>query len=124
MNEVIPDLGFAIVGFILIFSGTFILLVAAIGLLRFKDIYLQASAVGTAAGLGVAAIILGALVIDFSWLNAVKALIAIPAQLLTAAVGTMTLARAGYLTGSRPIAATSPNDLDDEKLEIEDPSAS
>lgn len=102
-------------GFVLIFGGILVLLVAAIGLLRLKDIYLQASAVGTAAGLGISAIILGALVIDFSWLNAVKALVAIAAQLLTAAVGTMALARAGYLSGSRPVAETRPNELEEER---------
>lgn len=107
----------AVIGFILIFGGTFVIFIAAVGLLRFKDIYLQVSAVGTAAGLGVAAIILGALVIDFSWLNAVKAAIAIPAQLLTGAVGTMALARAGYLTGSKPVAETTPDELEQEKTE-------
>ncbi len=106
-----------VLGFVFIFGGTFIIFVAAIGLIRFKDIYLQVSAVGTAAGLGVASIILGALLVDFTWLNAVKAVIAIPAQLLTGAVGTMALARAGYLTGSRPVAETVINDLEEEKTE-------
>lgn len=104
-----------VLGFVLIFGGTLVIFVAAIGLLRFKDIYLQVSAVGTAAGLGVASIILGALFVDFSWLNAVKAAIAIPAQLLTGAVGTMALARAGYLTGSKPVTDTEINDLEEEK---------
>lgn len=109
------------IGFLLIFGGILVLLIAAIGLLRLKDIYLQVSAVGTAAGLGIAAIIFGALLIDFSWLNLLKALIAIAAQLLTAAVSTMALARAGYLTGALPVAETSPNDLEDERQEA-DPS--
>lgn len=107
-----------VLGFALIFGGILVLLIAAIGLLRLKDIYLQASAVGTAAGLGIAAIILGALFLDFSWLNAVKAIVAIAAQLLTAAVGTMALARAGYLTGSQPVVETRPNDLEEEKEDL------
>lgn len=106
---------FTIAGFLLIFSGILVIFVAAVGLIRLKDLYLQASAVGTAAGLGVAAIILGALFMDFSWVNALKALVAIPAQLLTGAVGTMALARAGYLTGSKPVAETDPNELEEEK---------
>lgn len=100
-----------VVGTVLMAFGALIILVAAIGLVRLPDMYLKASAVGTAAGLGIALIILGVLVLDFSWLNALKAAVAIVAQLLTSAVGTMAIARAGYLTGSRPVAGTSPDDL-------------
>lgn len=100
-----------VIGLAVIFLGIFIILVSAIGLFRLPDIYLRASAVGTSAGLGVAAIVLGALLVDFSGLNLVKALIAITAQLLTSAVGSMAIARSGYRHNARPAPITHTDDL-------------
>ncbi|WP_168915705.1 cation:proton antiporter [Microcella flavibacter] len=102
-----------VLGSALLISGALVLVVAGIGLIRLPDLYTRTSAIGTAAGLGVALLILGVVVLDFSILNLIKGLLAIVAQLLTSAIGSFALARAGYLTGSEPVATTSPDELRD-----------
>lgn len=96
-------------GFLIL--GAFIIFGAAIGLLRLPDVYTRTSAVGTAAGLGVALMIVGVVVIDFSTLTLIKGIIAIIAQLLTSAIGSFVLARASYMTGSKPVETTVPDEL-------------
>jgi len=96
-------------GFLIL--GAFIIFGAAIGLLRLPDVYTRTSAVGTAAGLGVALMIVGVVVIDFSTLTLIKGIIAIIAQLLTSAIGSFVLARASYMTGSKPVESTVPDEL-------------
>lgn len=96
--------GFLVLGAVIIAS-------AAIGIVKLPDLYTRTSAIGTAAGLGVALIIVGVVTLDFSVLNLIKGSIAIVAQLLTSAVGSFALARAGYLTGSRPVSTTVPDEL-------------
>lgn len=91
--------------------GALIIASAAIGLLKLPDVYTRTSAVGTAAGLGVAFMIIGVVVLDFSLLNLIKGIIAIIAQLITSAVGSFVLARASYMTGSRPVSTTLPDEL-------------
>lgn len=98
-------------GLLFIFLGIFTIIVAGIGLFRLPDLYLRASAVGTSAGLGVASIVVGALCMDFSWLNLLKALIAVVAQLLTSAVGSMAIARSGYQNNSLPAEITHTDEL-------------
>lgn len=98
-------------GLVFIFLGIVTIIVAGIGLFRLPDLYLRASAVGTSAGLGVAAIVMGVLLMDFSWLNVIKAAVAIIAQLLTSAVGSMAIARSGYLNNSVPAEITHTDDL-------------
>lgn len=103
-----------VIGSALLILGAIIIASAAVGLLRLPDLYTRTSAVGTAAGLGVALIVAGVVVIDFSWLNLLKGSIAIVAQLITSAVGSFALARSGYLTGSRPAPITVPDELADD----------
>lgn len=98
-------------GLVFIFLGIFTIIVSATGLFRLPDVYLRASAVGTSAGLGVASIVFGALLMDFSALNLLKALIAIVAQLLTSAVGSMAIARSAYLNNYTPSAITHTDEL-------------
>lgn len=100
-----------VIGSSLLIVGALIMLSAAVGLLRLPDVYTRTSAVGTAAGLGVALMIVGVVVIDFTVLNLIKGIIAIIAQLLTSAIGSFALARASYLTGSRPVETTVPDEL-------------
>jgi len=100
-----------VVGSGLLILGAFISATAAIGLVKLPDLYTRASAIGTAAGLGISLIIVGVVVLDFSVLNLIKGLIAIAAQLLTSAVASFALARAGYMTGSRPARTTVPDEL-------------
>lgn len=98
-------------GLVLVFVGILTIIIAGIGVFRLPDLYLRASAVGTSAGLGVAAIVAGVLLMDFSWLNLIKAIVAIIAQLLTSAVGSMAIARSGYLNNSLPAEITHTDDL-------------
>lgn len=100
-----------VVGSALLILGALIIASAAIGLLKLPDVYTRTSAVGTAAGLGVALMIIGVVVLDFSVLNLVKGIIAVIAQLLTSAVGSFVLARASYMTGSKPVETTVPDEL-------------
>ncbi len=114
------DLVVSIVGSALLILGAFIIASAAIGLITLPDLYTRTSAIGTAAGLGVALIIVGVVVLDFSTLNLIKGIIAIVAQLLTSAIGSFALARAGYLTGSRPVSTTVPDELAESALASSD----
>ncbi len=100
-----------VVGSALLILGAVIIFSAAIGLLTLPDVYTRVSAIGTAAGLGVALMIVGVVVLDFSALTLVKGIIAIVAQLLTSAVGSFVLARSSYMSGSQPVATTVPDEL-------------
>ena len=103
-----------VIGSALLILGSFIIFSAALGLLKLPDVYTRTSAVGTAAGLGVAVMILGVVVIDFSVLNLIKGIIAIIAQLITSSIGSFMLARASYLTGGKPVETTIPDELADQ----------
>lgn len=96
--------------------GAAIMASAAIGLLKLPDVYTRTSAVGTAAGLGVALMIVGVVVLDFSALNLIKGIIAILAQLITSAIGSFVLARASYQTGEKPVATTLPDELAEQEI--------
>ena len=100
-----------VVGSAFLVLGAAIIASAAIGLLKLPDVYTRTSAVGTAAGLGVALMIVGVVVLDFSTLNLIKGIIAIIAQLITSAIGSFVLARASYMTGSTPVNTTVPDEL-------------
>ncbi|WP_258933789.1 monovalent cation/H(+) antiporter subunit G [Nesterenkonia pannonica] len=58
-----------------------------------------------------ASIVVGVLFIDFSTANLIKAALAVVAQLLTSAVGSMAIARSGYLNGSPPTSVTHTDEL-------------
>jgi multicomponent Na+:H+ antiporter subunit G len=105
------DVVITVVGSALLILGALIIFSAAIGLLTLPDVYTRVSAIGTAAGLGVALMIVGVVVLDFSALNLVKGIIAIVAQLLTSAVGSFVLARSSYMSGSQPASTTVPDEL-------------
>lgn len=105
------DLIITVVGSALMILGALIIASAAVGLLKLPDVYTRASAMGTAAGLGVSLMIVGVVVFDFTALNLVKGVFAIVAQLLTSAIGSFVLARASYITGSKPVATTVPDEL-------------
>lgn len=100
-----------VVGSALLILGAAIIASAAVGLLKLPDVYTRTSAIGTAAGLGVSLMIVGVVVLDFSTLNLIKGIFAIIAQLLTSAIGSFVLARASYLSGSKPVDTTVPDEL-------------
>ena len=105
-----------VAGSVLLILGALIMASAAVGLIRLPDVYTRTSAIGTAAGLGVSLMIVGVVVLDFSALNLIKGIIAIIAQLLTSSIGSFVLARASYLTGSKPVETTVPDELQAQSL--------
>ena len=102
------------VGSAFLILGAAIMLSAAIGILKLPDVFTRTSAIGTAAGLGVALMIVGVVVLDFTALNLLKGIIAIIAQLVTSAIGSFVLARAAYMTGDKPVNTTQPDELADQ----------
>lgn len=88
-----------IVGHALALSGAAIFVVAALGLRRFPDPYSRISAVATAAGLGVAFVTVGALLIQPSVSSLVKVILAVALQLLTSAVAAIVIGRAAVGSG-------------------------
>lgn len=100
-----------IVGNAMLVVGAFIILSGAIGLIRLPDFYTRVCAIAAAAGLGVALLIVGLLVLDPTVANLIKGVVAIIGQLVTSSIGGFALARAGYLTGARPAAFTVPDQL-------------
>lgn len=89
----------AIVGQVLVLLGAAIFVAAAIGLRRFRDPYSRISAVATAAGLGVAFVTVGVVLMDPQISNVIKVIVAVALQLATSAVGAMVIARAAVLSG-------------------------
>lgn len=88
-------------GQVLSVSGALVLLLAAVGLLRFGDVYMRASAVATATGVGITLVLIGALLVAPGVADGVKVLLAVVLQLVTSAVGGILLARSAVLTGHR-----------------------
>lgn len=83
----------------LLVTGTFLIVLTGIGLIRFPDVFCRMHAAGKAGTLGVILIVLG-VVVNFAgtdqdvWL---RGLLAVFFQLLTAPAATHLLARASYL---------------------------
>jgi multicomponent Na+:H+ antiporter subunit G len=88
-----------LIGQIAILFGAITFATAGLGLIRFPDVYTRASAVSTAAGLGIVFVVFGALLIQPTVTDAIKAVILVILQLATAAIGSATIARAAYITG-------------------------
>ena len=103
-----------IVGNAMLVVGAFIILSGAIGLIRLPDFYTRACAIAAAAGLGVALLLVGLLVLYPTVANLIKGVVAIIGQLVTSSIGGFALARAGYLTGARPASFTTPDHLADD----------
>jgi multicomponent Na+:H+ antiporter subunit G len=86
------------VGGVVIVLGALVFASAALGLVRFPDVYTRASAVGTAGGIGIVLVVIGALLIDPSLPALAKVVVIIALQLTTSAIGTIALVRSAYLT--------------------------
>ncbi len=95
-----PEIVQAAGGYGLVGLGVGLLAVAALGLIRFPDAYSRLSAVTKAATLGLCLTLLGVLVLEPSWANAVKVLLAVALQFVTSPVGGFALGRAAYRSGS------------------------
>jgi len=80
--------------------GTFLTVVACLGLLRLPDVFCRMHAAGKAGTLGVSFIILAVMIFFFheGWSVPVRGALAIFFQLLTTPAATHLLARASYVT--------------------------
>ncbi|WP_067605777.1 monovalent cation/H(+) antiporter subunit G [Enteractinococcus helveticum] len=90
-----------VIGNVMAVVGVLVISLAAVGLFRFTDTYQRISAVGTAAGVGITLIVAGVFLIEPTWGNLIKVIIIIFLQLATSSIGTMAIARAAYLTGTK-----------------------
>ncbi|QFG67573.1 cation:proton antiporter [Ornithinimicrobium pratense] len=86
-----------VVSSVLIAVGTVVFCIAGLGLLRLPDVFTRISAIGTAAGIGVAFIVLGVALQDPTLANAIKAMVAILLQVTTSVIGATAIARAAVL---------------------------
>jgi multicomponent Na+:H+ antiporter subunit G len=79
--------------------GTFLMVVAALGLLRLPDVFCRMHAAGKAGTLGVVLIILGAVIALAGTPNdvSIRGLLAVVFQFLTTPAATHLLARAAYV---------------------------
>lgn len=97
----------------LMIVGAIIFVIAAAGLWRLRDVYSRGSSVATAAGLGVVFVTVGALLTAPDISSIVKVALAVVLQLLTSALGAITIARAAVLTGHPFADGTDTTALDD-----------
>lgn len=103
-----------ITGDALIILGALIFATAALGVLRFPDAYTRISAIGTAGGIGIIFIVIGALLHQPTLPDLLKVVLIIALQLATSAIGTMAIARSAFLTRTR-MYRPHYNDLDQEQ---------
>lgn len=104
----------SVTGQVLIVLGSLVFLTAMVGLVRLPDLYTRSSAVATAAGVGVAFILVGVFFFVPGVTTAVKLVAAVLLQLVTSAVGAMAVVRSGYLIGSAVYSPTHHNELQDD----------
>ena len=94
---------FTYVGYFCLILGSFILISAAIGILRFKDFYTRLHAAGKADSLGQALILIG-LLLTSTWNGeAAKLLLIIFFIMILSPVATHALAHAASLSGIKPM---------------------
>lgn len=87
---------------ITIIAGALLFASAALGVIRFPDVYTRMSAVSTAGGAGIILIITGSLLTQLTLTNVIQAIVIIVLQLVTSAIGSISIARAAYLIRTEP----------------------
>ena len=109
-----------LVGSVLIGLGIALILLAAIGLLRFPDVFTRSSAATKAGGLGVALVFAGTAFVVGTGEAAFKLTLAIVLQFLTAPVAGHVIARAAYRAGT-PLSELTVRDELDPRTQETDP---
>lgn len=94
-------MSWSVVGDVLLVLGGVVFAVGAFGLVRMPDFYSRLGAMTMSGGLAIVLILLGALVHQPSWGNAVLVALAVLIQLATLGVGGGAMARAGFLTNAQ-----------------------
>jgi monovalent cation/proton antiporter MnhG/PhaG subunit len=100
---------------VLLLVGTFLIVLAGVGLIRFPDVFCRMHAAGKAGTLGVVLIVLGA-VVHFAGSDQdiwVRGILAVFFQFLTAPAATHLLARAAYVCDYPLAAVTAVDELGD-----------
>lgn len=106
---------------VFLLSGSFFILLSAIGILRMPDLYMRLSTATKATTLGVGLIVLSAAVHFASLPIVSKSLMVIAFLFLTAPVAGQILARAGLLTGSPLWHGTKYNEYEEDGAGQEKP---
>lgn len=91
---------------LMILAGSFFALVAAVGLIRFDDVYMRMHAASKAGTLGSGLLLLALALQSQEFEIVTRAIAGVVFFLLTAPVSAHLLARSAYLVGYRPCAAT------------------
>ncbi len=100
---------------IFVIVGGLVFLVGGVGLIRMPDVYSRTSTIATATGLGLALFTLALLFHDFTFVNSIKAIIAIHVQLATSAVSGIAIDRSAYLSDVPLSASTRYDELAHDK---------
>lgn len=95
----------------LILLGGFLVVTAAVGLIRLPDVFARTNAVAKAGTLGVSSILLGVLVLTPGMGTSVVVALAIAAQLFTAPIAGYAVGRAAYRSGAPLARVTHRDDL-------------
>lgn len=98
-------------------GGACFSLLAALGLLRFPDIFTRLHAATKAGTVGAGFVLLAVALASFDVSVALRALGGIAFIVLTSPIAAHLLARAAYLSGDRPSNITVVNELENEKPE-------
>ena len=117
------DLGFFTLRFyslaylagILMVVGAVFSLLAAVGVLRFPDVYTRLHAAAKAGPVGAGFVLLAVAVAGSDLAVALRALAGIAFLVLTSPISAHLVARAAYLAGVRPASLTKVNDFENEK---------
>lgn len=104
--------------------GAAVFVVASIGLHRFPDVYTRNSAVGTAAGLGIALVTIGAALVHPRTGTVVIVMVAVVLQLITASLAAILVGRAAVNSRHQFTPGTDTSALGDIPEIGEDPSGS
>lgn len=98
---------------LIILAGSFFSIVAAIGIVRFDDVYMRMHAASKAGTLGSGLLLLALAVQSGEAGVATRAIAGVVFLMLTAPVSAHLLARSAYLVGYKPCAATKHDALAD-----------
>lgn len=107
--EILYYLGAALV----VIGGVFGL-IAAIGMLRFPDLYTRMHAASKAGIVSAGFIFVAIGLVSFDGPVALRALMGVCFLMLTTPVSAHLLARVAYFSGVRPVDATAPNEMENE----------
>jgi multicomponent Na+:H+ antiporter subunit G len=95
---------------VLLLCGSLLSAIAALGILRFPDVYTRLHAASKAGPLGAGLILLGVAFASGDWAIAVRCMLGLVFLLVTSPVSAHLLARAALRTGTVPDSRTSINE--------------